>query len=68
MKKIKWFEGMSNADWLMLLYIFKWAHFWVAPAWLFTFQWVLVICQIVYEIIRGIRKGIRKHLKQEGLL
>ena len=64
MKKIEWFQGMSNADWLMLIYIFKWAHFWVAPLWVFVGMWVIVIAELVYETIRELVKKMLEEAKR----
>ena len=40
--------GMASCDWLLLLYIFKWAHFWTAPMWLFIILWIVVVSKILW--------------------
>lgn len=38
---------MDAGDWLLLLYIFKWAHFWTAPTWLFVVLWIIVVLKFL---------------------
>ena len=46
-------RGMDSGDWLLFLYIFKWAGFWTAPTWVFIFFWTLVILKIIVEIYKA---------------
>ena len=62
MKKIKFHEGMSNCDWLMFIYIFKWAHLWVAPLWVFIGMWTIVAIEIIYKSLREAVKEIEDNL------
>lgn len=48
---------MKVKDWLLMLYIFKWAHFWVAPTWVFVMLWVLFIIYNVAEIVKSTIKA-----------
>ena len=32
--------GLDAGDWLLLLYLFKWAGFCTAPTWLFVVSWI----------------------------
>lgn len=42
---------MNFFDWLLLIYIFKWANFWVAPEALFCFLWFGVILASLIKMI-----------------
>jgi hypothetical protein len=45
---------MGAIDWLFLIYIFKWANFWVAPSWVFTALWILFGIRVVAHIIKEV--------------
>lgn len=58
---------MKYHDWLFLIYIFKWANFWTAPHWLFTFLWVMTILStIVMPTISNYFKKKAEEYKKTG--
>lgn len=46
---------MKIKDWLLLCYIFKWAHFWVAPTWMFIALWFFFVVGVAMELVKNTR-------------